>query len=126
MKEVPTSEQHLTQAEDAAVAAVRRYIDAFNVGDTEAMAAFAVPGAILEGAVRGEVEHAGASVTIGPTLLADVTGDAALVVVPATMNFKVQGEQIVQSEAILTTVLRKVAEDWRIAAWAWAKGQSAM
>ena len=137
----------LTQVEDAAVAAVRRYIDAFNVGDAEAMAAcFAVPGTILDGMaphvwhgptaaqdwyrdVLVEGEHAGASdyrVTIGPPLHADVTGDAAYVVSPATMSFKVQGKQVTQSGAMFTTALRKVAEDWRIAAWAWTKGPSAM
>ena len=76
-----------------------------------------------------EGEHAGASdyhVTIGPPLHADVTGDAAYVVSPATMTFKLKGKQVTQSGAIFTTALRKVAEDWRIAAWAWAKGQSAM
>ncbi len=136
----------LTDAEDTAVAAVRRYIDAFNAGDAEAMAAcFAVPGAILDGMaphlwqgptavtdwyrdVLAEGEHAGASdylVAIGPPLHADVTGDAAYVVSPATMSFKVRGQQITQSGAIFTTALRKVAEDWRIAAWAWSKGRSA-
>ncbi len=137
----------LTPAEDAAVAAVRRYIDAFNSGDPEAMAAcFVVPGTILDGmaphlwhgpsaakdwyrAVRAEGEHAGASdyfVALGPPLHADVTGDAGYVVAPATMSFKVQGREITQSGAIFTTALRKVAGGWRIAAWAWAKGQSAM
>jgi ketosteroid isomerase-like protein len=136
----------LTQAEDAAVVTVRRYIDAFNIGDAEAMAAcFAVPGTILDGMaphlwygptaakdwyqdVLAEGEHAGASdyqVTIGTPLHADVTGDAAYVVSPATMTFKLKGKQVTQSGAIFTTALRKVAEDWRIAAWAWAKGQSA-
>jgi ketosteroid isomerase-like protein len=132
---------------DAAVAAVRRYIDAFNVGDAKAMAAcFAVPGTILDGMaphlwhgptaaqdwyqdVLAEGQHAGASdyhVTIGPPLHADVTGEAAYVVSPAIMSFKLKGKQVTQSGAIFVTALRKVADDWRIAAWAWAKGQSAM
>ncbi|CAN7524322.1 nuclear transport factor 2 family protein [Phenylobacterium sp. LjRoot219] len=136
-----------TQAADAAVATVKRYIDAFNVGDAEAMAAcFAVPGTILDGMaphlwqgptaakdwyrdVLAEGEHAGASdyhVTIALTLHADVTGDAAYVVSPATMTFKLKGKQVTQSGATFTTALRKVADDWRIAAWAWGKGQSAL
>jgi ketosteroid isomerase-like protein len=130
---------------DAAVAAVRGYINAFNAGDAKAMAAcFAVPGVILDGMaphvwrgptaaqdwysdVLAEGEHAGASeyhVTLGAPLHADVTGDAAYVVSPATMTFKLKGAQVTQSGAIFTTALRKVADDWRIAAWAWAKGQS--
>ena len=132
---------------DAAVDAVRHYIEAFNGGDAEAMAAcFAVPGTILDGMaphlwhgptaaadwykdVLVEGEHAGASnyhVTLGPPLHADVTGDAAYVVSPATMTFKLKGRQVIQSGATFTTALRKAPEGWRIAAWAWAKGRAAM
>ena len=135
----------LTQVKDDAVAAVRRYIDAFNVGDAEAMGAcFAAPGTILDGMaphlwhgptaakdwyrdVLVEGEHLGASgyhVTLGAPLHADVTGDAAYVVSPATMTFKLKGQQVTQTGALFTTALRKVAGDWRIAAWAWAKGQA--
>ncbi len=136
-----------TEAVDAPVDAVRRYIDAFNVGDVGAMAeCFAVPGTILDGMaphvwhgptaaqdwyrdVLHEGAHAGASdyhVTLGPPLHADITGEAAYVVSPATMTFKVRGAQVTQSGAFFTTALRKVADDWRIAAWAWAKGQPSM
>ena len=52
----------------------------------------------------------------------NVTGDSAYVVVPATMSFKVGGKQVTQSGAVFTVALRKLAERWRIAAWAWAKG----
>ena len=51
-----------------------------------------------------------------------VTGDSAYVVVPATMTFKVGGKQVTQSGAVFTVALRKLADGWRIAAWAWAKG----
>ena len=126
------------------VAAVQQYIDAFNKGDPEAMAVcFAVPGSILDGMaphvwhgasaakdwysdVLVEGEHAGASdyfVTLGTPLHANVTGDAAYVVTPATMTLKVGGKLVTQSGAIFTTALRKVAGEWRIASWAWAKGQ---
>ena len=125
------------------LAAVRQYIDAFNKGDREAMAAtFAVPGSILDGmaphlwqgptATRDwyrdvllEGEQHGAAdyfVTLGGPLHNDVTGDSAYVVVPATMTFKVDGQQVTQTGAIFTVALRKLAEGWRIAAWAWAKG----
>lgn len=129
------------------MAAVGRYIDAFNTGDAKAMGAcFVVPGTILDGMaphlwhgptaaedwyrdVLAEGEHLGAAgyhVTLGAPLHADVTGDAAYVVSPATMTFKLKGQQVTQSGAFFTTALRKVAGDWRIAAWAWAKGQAAL
>lgn len=125
------------------LSAVRQYLDAFNKGDAKAMAAvFAVPGSILDGMAphvwhgptasqdwyRGvliEGEQHGASdyfVTLGEPLHNNITGNAAYVVVPATMTFKVRGKQVTQTGAIFTVALRKLAEGWRIAAWAWAKG----
>ena len=125
-------------------AAVRRYIDAFNRGDLDTMAAcFAASATILDGMaphvwhgpsaardwyrdVLSEGEHAGASdyrVSIGEPLHADATGDAAYVVVPATMTFKVRGAPVTQTGATFTAALRKDAGEWRIAAWAWAKGR---
>jgi ketosteroid isomerase-like protein len=131
---------------DEPVAAIRRYIDAFNKGDVDAMAAcFAVPGSILDGMaphlwhgptaardwyrdVLAEGEHAGATdyfVTLGIQLHANITGDAAYVVAPATMSFRLRGGRVTQTGATFTTALRRVDGDWRIAAWAWAKGQTA-
>ena len=45
-------------------------------------------------------------------------------VVPATMSFTVSGKQVTQTGAVFTVALHKLAEGWRIAAWAWAKGSS--
>ena len=127
------------------VTAVGHYIDAFNKGDVRAMAAcFAVPGSILDGLaphvwsghaacenwyrdVLVAAEHEGATdflVTIGTPLHANVTGDTAYVVVPASMRFKIQGKHVTQSDAIFTIALRKYKDDWRISAWAWAKGNA--
>ena len=53
----------------------------------------------------------------------NVAGDSAYVVVPATMTFKVHGKQVTQIGAMFTVALRKLAEGWHIAAWAWAKGK---
>ena len=61
-------------------------------------------------------------VSLGESLHMDITADAAYVVVPATMSFKVHGKQVTQSGAVFTVALRQVADEWRIAAWAWAKG----
>ncbi len=127
-------------------AIVLQYMEAFNRGDSEAMAAkFAVPGLILDGMaphvwhgptatqdwyrdVLVEGEHAGASdyvITLGEPRHVNVTGDSAYVVVPASMTFKIRGKQVTQSDAIFTVALRKLTEGWRIAAWAWAKGTNA-
>jgi ketosteroid isomerase-like protein len=75
--------------------------------------------------VLAEGEHHGASdyfITLGEPLHNNTTGDAAYVVVPATMTFKVKGKRVTQTGAIFTVALRKLADGWRIAAWAWAKG----
>lgn len=127
------------------MAAVRQYIDHFNNGDAEAMAAtFAIPASILDGMaphlwqgpsasqdwyrdVLIEGKEHGASdyfVTIGEPLHNNATGDSAYVVVPATMTFKIRGQQVTQTGATFTVALRKLAEGWRITAWAWAKGTS--
>ena len=124
------------------IAAVRQYIDVFNKGNGEAMAAiFAVPGSILDGMpphvwqgptasqdwyrdvlIEGE-QHSASDyfVTLGEPLHNTITGESAYVVVPATMTFKVQGQQVTQTGAVFTVALRKLPEGWRIAAWAWAK-----
>ena len=125
------------------IAAVRQYLDGFNKGDAKVMAStFANPGSILDGMaphvwhgptaaqdwyrdVLIEGKQHGASdysVTIGEPLHNNVTGDSAYIVLPATMTFKLGDKQITQSGAIFTVALRKVAEGWRIAAWAWAQG----
>ena len=125
------------------MAVVRQYIDAFNKADAKGMAAtFAVPGSILDGMaphlwqgptaahdwykdVLIEGKQHGASdyfVAVGEPLHINVTRDSAYVVVPATMSFKVGGKQVTQSGAFFTVALRRLAEEWRIAAWAWTKG----
>jgi hypothetical protein len=125
------------------IAAVRQYLDGFNKGDAKVMAsAFANPGSILDGMaphvwhgptaaedwyrdVLIEGKQHGASdysVAVGEPLHNNVTGDSAYIVLPATMTFKLGDKQITQSGSIFTVALRKVAEGWRIAAWAWAKG----
>src|SRR5215468_2152034 len=125
----------MTTTTDDPMAAVRQYIDAFNRGDAKAMAAMcADPMQILDGMaphvwqgptaaqdwyrdVLSEGEKHGASdylVTLGEALHNDATGDSAYVVVPATMTFKVQGQQVTQTGAILALALRKLAGGWRI------------
>jgi hypothetical protein len=132
-----------TKIEDP-VTVVRLYIDAFNKGDAKGMAArFASEGTILDGLaphlwhgptaaadwyrdVLIAAEREGATdylVTVGEPLHVNVTGNSGYVVLPASMKFKVRGNQVTQSGAIFTTALRKVDHEWRITAWAWAKGK---
>jgi ketosteroid isomerase-like protein len=127
------------------MAAVQRYIAAFNAGDPDAMgAACADPMQILDGMaphvwqgpsashdwwrdVLAEGEHLGASgyhITLGEPRHVDVAGESAYVVVPATMSFDLRGKQVTQAGAIFTVALRRVAADWRLTAWAWAKGEA--
>lgn len=129
---------------DSPLAAVQQYIDGFNKGDIELMAAtFAESAAILDGMaphlwqgpnatrdwysdVLAEGEHHGASdyfVTLGEPLHNNVTGDSAYVVVPTTMTFSVKGRQITQTGAYFTVALRELSDGWRVAAWAWTKGK---
>jgi ketosteroid isomerase-like protein len=126
------------------LAAVARYIDAFNDGDAEVMAAtFDVAGSILDGMaphlwqaptasrdwyrdVLAEGERHGASgyfVTLDTPLHGDVAGDSAYVVVPATMSFTVDGNKVTQFGAVFTVALRQRPDGWRLAAWAWTKGK---
>jgi ketosteroid isomerase-like protein len=125
------------------MATVQNYLDAFNRGDAKAMAAaFAPSSSILDGMaphfwqgptasqdwyrdVLAEGEQHGASdyrVTLDEPRHVNVTGDAAYVVVPATMTFNLQGNQVTQTGAVFTVALRKLADGWCIVAWAWAKG----
>ncbi len=122
---------------------VQQYIEAFNQGDARSMAAVcADPMSILDGMaphvwhgpsatqnwykdVLAEGEHLGAKdyrATLGKPLHANVTGDTAYMVVPATMTFRLKDKQVTQSGAIFTLALRKLPAGWRIASWAWAKG----
>jgi ketosteroid isomerase-like protein len=125
--------------------AIQQYIGAFNNGDVKAMAAMCDdPMAILDGMaphvwhgpqatqdwykdVLIEGEHLGAKdykVDLGTPLHANVTGDAAYLVLPATMTFKLQGKQVTQSGAHFTVALRRLGAQWRLTSWAWAKGNA--
>ena len=126
------------------VAAVLRYVDAFNNGDAKAMAAVcADPMQILDGMsphvwqgptasddwysdVLAEGDDLGASryrIALGEPRHVDVTGDYAYVVVPATMTFDLRGTQVTQTGSVFTLALRKISGEWHLTAWAWAKGK---
>jgi ketosteroid isomerase-like protein len=143
--EQQTAPEPTQAASDDPTAAVRKYVDAFNRGDVEAMTeCFASQGSILDGMaphlwvgpsaashwyrdVLIEGEHLGAGdyhATLGEPAHNNVTGDTAYVVFPASMAFRLKGQQIKQTGATFTFALRREGRDWRIAAWSWAKGRA--
>lgn len=130
---------------DAPMATVRRYVDGFNNGDVEAMAAeCADPMQILDGMsphvwqgptaaedwwrdALAEGEHLGVSdfhIALGRPRHVDVTGEYAYVVAPVTFSYTMNGSEVTQTDAFFTVALRKAGDDWRLTAWAWAKGFS--
>src|SRR5262245_52927543 len=106
--------------------AIRHYIDAFSMGDIEAMASvFSVSGSILDGMaphlwvgptaprdwyadVLAEGEHHGASgycLTLGEPVQNNVTGDSAYVVAPGSLAFQVKGRPVPGTPGIFTVAL---------------------
>lgn len=79
-----------------------------------------VQGVLIEGKQHGAT---GYLVSLGEPLHNDVAGESAYIVLPATMTFDLQGRKVTQSGAVFTVALRKTADGWRVAAWAWAKGR---
>jgi ketosteroid isomerase-like protein len=78
---------------------------------------------LVEAALHGATDY---FVTLGTPFHANVTGDSAYVVILASMTFTVNGRRVTQSGAVFTVALRKSADRWRIAAWAWAKGKQSI
>src|SRR5262245_4057291 len=126
---------------------VRQYIDSFNRSNAKAMAAVCADRmSILDGMAphvwhgptacedwyrdaMTEGEHLAATdyvVILGEPKHNNITGESAYLVFPTTMTFKLKGQQIMQSGAFFTVALRKIAERWRIASWAWTKGTAQM
>ncbi|OBF28286.1 hypothetical protein A5724_28135 [Mycobacterium sp. ACS1612] len=124
--------------------AIEQYIDGFNNGDAEAMAAtFDVPGSILDGmpphvwqgptaakdwyrdvlAEGASHDASGYFVTLGEPLHDTTTSDSAYVALPATMTFTIGDRKVTQTGAVFTVALRQRSDGWRIAAWAWTKGK---
>jgi len=122
---------------------LQHYIRAFNAKDREAMAACLAEEAFILGGtaphvwhgpaagqawyadVVAEGERVGASdyvVTLGRPLHNNLDGDTAYIVAPVTLEFKLRGQIYKQTRAILTVALRQLSDEWRITAWAWAKG----
>lgn len=75
--------------------------------------------------VLKEGKHIGASgynIALGEPRHVDVTGDYGYVVVPVAMTFILRGKRVRQTGAVWTVALRRLGTEWRLTAWAWAKG----
>jgi hypothetical protein len=59
--------------------------------------------------------------TLGRLKQADVSGDRAYVVIPATFAFTQNGKRTTETGSLLTVTLQKAGDDWQITAWAWSK-----
>jgi hypothetical protein len=94
------------------MATVRQYVDGFNSGDKRAMAAAcADPMQILDGMWPHVWRGPTASddwYAIGEPRHIDISGDYAYVVVPATLEYNLQGKHLNQAGAVFTVALRKV------------------
>jgi uncharacterized membrane protein YcjF (UPF0283 family) len=78
--------------------------------------------------VLTEGQHLGASgyhIALDEPRHVDVTDNHAYVVVPATMRFNLQGKQVTQTGSVFSVALGKVGTQWRLTAWARAKGINA-
>ena len=124
-------------------AVVQQYMDAFNRVDMNGAAALCTSSSIviddfaphvwqggnacaawgndfLTWAARNGATHN--VVTLGKPTHADVTGDRAYVVVPATYTYLDHGKPAKMTGCTFTVALRKGPAGWRITGWAWADG----
>ncbi len=59
------------------------------------------------------------TIALGKPWHVDVTGDAAYVVVPVTLEYRKKSTPA-HLDGIMTAILKKGSGDWRISAWTWA------
>lgn len=138
---LPFASAHADDKADV-LATVKKFDAAFNSGDTKTAFALCSVNAIIiddfppyvwQGANTCQTwlkeltaydNHAGITdekVTIGAPWQANVTGDRAYVVLPATYTHKTHGKPVVESGAVWTMALQKTSSGWIITGWAWAQ-----
>jgi len=121
---------------------VSQFVDSFNKGDAKAAAAAcADQTVIIDEFPPHEWHGAGACatwmsdydtdakknaitdgvVTLGKPKHVDVSGDHAYVVIPADYAFKKDGKPVKETNSILTVVMQKGTNGWRITGWSWSK-----
>ena len=122
------------------VGTVHAFVDAFNKGDIAAAAATQSPDVTIGdevapyawkapggfqawgGALMADAKAKGESgnkVTLGETIRAEETGDAAYVVMAATYSYDQKGVAMTEP-ARMVFALAKSGSDWKISAWSWA------
>jgi ketosteroid isomerase-like protein len=118
---------------------VREFVDSFNRGDVKAACANQLtiidefPPYLWQGATacadwsndfdafREKNGIVDPKITLGLGQHVDVMGDRAYVVVQAHLTFKQNGKRVSERDPLLTVILQKTADTWRIAGWAWSK-----
>jgi hypothetical protein len=122
------------------MAAVTRFVDGFNKGDTRALsAACASETSIIDefpphewhgtGACRAWARDYNANakkqgitdgvVTLSKPSHLDVTGDRAYVVVPSNYTWKEKGKPMKEEGSSFTFALQKLGPSWRLIGWSW-------
>lgn len=133
-----------TAAQDkaAVMVFVNQFVDAFNKGDTKALAAACAAqtsiidefpphewhgsGACLTWANDYETDAKKNAITDGVVTLStpkhiDITGDLAYIVIPSNYTYKKAGKPVQEIGSLFTFALKKGASGWRITGWSWAK-----
>lgn len=121
---------------------VTQFVDSFNKGDAKTAAAACADQTIIidefpphewhgTGACSAWMNDYDADakknaitdglVTLGKVKHVDVSGDHAYVVIPADYAYKKNGKPVKETASILTVVLQKGANGWRITGWSWSK-----
>jgi hypothetical protein len=59
---------------------------------------------------------------IGKPRHAELKGDRAYIVVPASLKYDIRGKPAKESGSVWTVALEKKSSGWRIVAWTWAEG----
>jgi hypothetical protein len=129
-------------AQNAVLASVHQFVDAFNKGDTKPLvASCADQTSILDEFPPHEWHGAGACarwvsdfdldarkngitdpvVTLSTPSHVDISAERAYVVIPANYNFKQKGKAVTEVGSIITLTLQKSQAGWRITGWSWAK-----
>jgi len=121
---------------------VNQFVDSFNKGDAKTAAASCADQTIIIDEFPPHEWHGSGAcstwmndfdadakknaITDGVVTLAkpkhvDVSGDHAYVVIPADYAYKKAGKPMKETNSILTVVLQKGANGWRITGWSWSK-----
>jgi ketosteroid isomerase-like protein len=127
-----------------ALKVVHQYVDDFNKGDVKSANAACADQAVIvddfpphiwDGAgacakwandfdaMNKKTQLTDVVVSLGKARHADVTGDRAYVVMPASLSFKQAGKPTQETGSVWTFVLQKTGGAWRITAWAWGAGK---